>query len=64
MLLFQDPRRKGGLVVARNNWNTRLGNDRSGVELGRNEVNRAAVLSEALCERALVGVEAAQIRQQ
>jgi len=59
MLLFQDPRREGGLVVAWNNWNTRLDKDRSSVELGRNEVNRAAVFSQALGERSLVSVEAA-----
>ena len=61
MLLFQDARRKGGGVVPWKNRHARLGKDRSGVELGGHEVNRAAVLGEPLGERALVGVEAAQI---
>ena len=64
MFLFQDARRKGGGVVARKNRHARLGKDRSGVELGGHEVNRASVLGEPLGERALVGVEAAQMRQQ
>ncbi len=64
VLLFEDARRKGAGVVARENRHPRLGEDRAGVDLGRNEMNRAAVLGEPLGERALVGVEAAQVRQQ
>jgi hypothetical protein len=64
VLLFQDARRKGAGVVPGENRDARPGQDRPGVELGRNEVNRAAVFDEPLGERALVGVEAAQVRQQ
>ena len=62
MLLLQDARRKGGGVVARKNGDARLGEDRSGVEFGGHEVDRAAVFGEPLGERPLVGVEAAQVR--
>ena len=63
VLLFQDARREDFSVVPRKNGHARLSEDRSGVKRGGHEVHRAAVLREPLGERALVGVEAAQIRQ-
>ena len=64
MLLFQDARSKGVDVVPPENRHARLGYDRPGIEFGGNEVNRAAVFGEPFRERPLVGVEAAQVRQE
>ena len=64
MFLRKNARRKGAGVVLGKNGNARLGKDRTGVELRCHEVNRAAVFRKSLGERALVGIEAAQIWQE
>ena len=63
MLLLEDARRQGVGGVSRKNRHARLEEDRAGVEFRRHKVNRAAMFGKPLGERALVGVEAAQIRQ-
>src|SRR5690348_11816493 len=62
VLLLQNPRRERGGVVSRENWHARLGQNGSGVELGRDQMDGAAVFSEPQGQRPPVGVESAQIR--
>ena len=50
MLLSQDARRQRLGVVAGQNRYARLGDDRSRVKLGGNEVDRASMLGEPLGE--------------
>ena len=56
MLFDEHARRERFGVVAWQHRHARLGDDRASVELGRDEMNRAAVLGQAGGERTLVGV--------
>ena len=58
VLLLQHARRQRLGVVARQDRHPRLGDDRSGVEFGGYEVNRASMLGEPLGERPLHGCRA------
>ena len=64
MLLDQNPRRQALGVVVGQHGDPRLGDDRTGVELGLDEMDGAAVLLQAGGERALMRMQAAQVRQQ
>ena len=64
MFFNQNARGQRFSVVASQNGNARLGDDRPRVEFRRHIVHRASVFGARLGERPLVRVQAAQIRQQ
>jgi hypothetical protein len=64
MLDREDSCRQALLVVVGMNGNDRLADDRSGIELGADEMNRATREADARCKGLTLGVEAAEGRKE